>query len=38
MVESEFEPASGANENDATAAIQNMYKAGFENLRKMFGG
>ena len=34
---SEFDP-SGATEADATAAIQDVYKVGFENLRKMFGG
>ncbi len=34
---SEFQPA-GASENDAMAAIQGVYDAGFANLRKMFGG
>jgi hypothetical protein len=34
---SEFE-ASGAPESDAVAAIRGVYEAGFENLRKMFGG
>ncbi len=34
---SEFD-AAGAPENDAVAAIQGVYEAGFENLRKMFGG
>ena len=34
---SEFTP-SGASENDAVAAIQGIYQAGFDNLRKMFGG
>jgi len=34
---SEFE-ASGAPENDAIAAISGVYEAGFENLKKMFGG
>jgi hypothetical protein len=34
---SEFDPA-GATETDATAAVQEIYKAGFENLRKLFGG
>ena len=29
--------ASGAPESDATAAIRGIYKAGFENLKKMFG-
>ena len=33
---SEFD-ASGATENDATAAIRGVYEAGFENLRRMFG-
>ena len=33
---SEFDPA-GAPENDAVAAIQGVYEAGFENLKKMFG-
>jgi len=34
---SEFEP-SGAPEGDAVKAIRGVYEAGFENLRKMFGG
>ena len=34
---SEFSP-SGASEGDAVAAIQGIYQAGFDNLRKMFGG
>jgi len=34
---SEFDP-SGATEHDAMASIQEVYKAGLENLRKMFGG
>lgn len=34
---SEFDPA-GATETDAMAAITEVYKTGFENLRKMFGG
>ncbi|MGE0484250.1 MAG: SRPBCC family protein [Gammaproteobacteria bacterium] len=34
---SEFDP-QGATETDATAAIQEVYKAGFDSLRKMFGG
>ncbi len=34
---SEFEP-SGAPENDAAAVIRGVYEAGFENLKKMFGG
>jgi hypothetical protein len=33
---SEFEP-SGASENDAVKAVQEVYEAGFENLKKMFG-
>lgn len=34
---SEFDPA-GATETDAMAAITEVYKSGFENLRKLFGG
>lgn len=34
---SEFDPA-GVTETDATAAVQEIYRAGFENLRKLFGG
>jgi hypothetical protein len=34
---SEFTP-SGAPENDAVAAISGIYQAGFDNLKKMFGG
>lgn len=34
---SEFDPM-GASETDATAAVQEIYKAGFDNLRKLFGG
>lgn len=34
---SEFEP-SGAPEPDAVAAIQGIYQAGLDNLKKMFGG
>lgn len=34
---SEFEPA-GAAETDAMTAVQDVYKSGMENLRKMFGG
>ena len=30
--------AKGAPENDAVAAISGIYEAGFENLKKMFGG
>ena len=34
---SEFE-AEGAPEIDATEAIEGIYQACFDNLRKMFGG
>ena len=34
---SEFEPV-GVPENDAIKVIQGIYSAGFENLKKMFGG
>ena len=34
---SEFTP-SGASEQDAVAAIQGVYQAGLDNLRKMFSG
>lgn len=34
---SEFEP-KGASEGDAMTAIRGIYEAGFENLRKMYGG
>ena len=34
---SEFEPA-GAPEQDAMKAIEGIYQAGFDNLKKMFGG
>jgi hypothetical protein len=34
---SEFEP-KGAPESDAAKAIEGIYQAGFDNLRKMFGG
>ena len=34
---SEFSP-TGASETDAVKAIQGIYQAGFDNLRKMFGG
>ncbi|MDH3233437.1 MAG: SRPBCC family protein [Alphaproteobacteria bacterium] len=34
---SDFE-AKGIPEPDAVAAIRQLYEAGFENLRKMFGG
>jgi carbon monoxide dehydrogenase subunit G len=33
---SEFEPA-GASPQDATKVIQDIYQAGFDNLKKMFG-
>ena len=33
---SQFEP-SGAPESDAVAAIRNIYEAGFDNLKRMFG-
>jgi hypothetical protein len=35
--ESDFE-AEGAPEGDAVQAIQGIYQAGFDNLKKMFGG
>jgi hypothetical protein len=34
---STFEPTSGS-EADATAAIRGIYQAGFDSLKKMFGG
>ena len=34
---SDFQP-KGASEHDAVAAIQGVYQAGLDNLRKMFGG
>ena len=34
---SEFDPA-GATESDAMSAVQDVYKVGMDNLRKMFGG
>lgn len=34
---SDFTPA-GASEQDAVAAIQGVYQAGLDNLKKMFGG
>jgi hypothetical protein len=33
---SEFEP-SGASETDAMQAIQSVYQAGFDNLKKILG-
>ena len=37
---SEFDTVSGmgASEQDAMAAVQGIYQAGFDNLKKMFGG
>ena len=35
--ESDFQPA-GAPEADAMQVIQGVYQAGFDNLKKMFGG
>ena len=35
---SEFDPASGTTPEDAMKAVQGIYQAGFDNLRKMFGG
>ncbi len=34
---SEFQP-SGSTEADAVKAIEGIYQAGFDNLKKMFGG
>ncbi|HET6220939.1 MAG TPA: SRPBCC family protein [Dongiaceae bacterium] len=34
---SEFEP-SGAPESEAAKVIRGVYEAGFENLRKLYGG
>lgn len=34
---SDFE-AAGASTDEAMKAIQDIYKAGFDNLQKMFGG
>lgn len=34
---SEFE-ADGAPENDAIKVVEGIYQAGFDNLKKMFGG
>lgn len=34
---SDFEPASGATSDDAVRAVQGIYQAGLDNLRKMFG-
>ena len=33
---SEFEPVGG--ENEETDAVREIYQAGFDNLKKMFGG
>ncbi len=30
--------AEGGAENDAAAAVRQIYEAGFENLKRMFGG
>lgn len=30
--------AEGADENAAAAAVRQVYEAGFENLKRMFGG
>ena len=35
---SEFDPTSGTAPEDAMKAILGVYQAGFDNLRKMFGG
>lgn len=35
--ESDFQPA-GAPESDAVDVINGIYQAGFDNLKKMFGG
>ena len=35
--ESEFQPA-GAPEGDAVDVIRGIYQAGFDNLKKMYGG
>lgn len=35
---SQFDPAGGATEGDAMAAIRGVYQTGFDNLQKMFGG
>jgi len=34
---SEFNPA-GASEADAVKAIEGVYRAGFESLKKLYGG
>ena len=34
---SEFEPA-GAPESDVVKIVEGIYSAGFDNLKKMFGG
>lgn len=34
---SEFTPA-GASEEEAAKAVEGIYRAGFENLKKLFGG
>ena len=35
---SDFDPAGGASAEDAMKAVQGIYQAGFDNLKKMFGG
>ena len=35
---SDFEPVGGASAEEAMKAVQDIYKTGFDNLQKMFGG
>lgn len=35
---SEFDAAGGASAEEAMKTMQGIYQAGFDNLRKMFGG
>ncbi len=35
---SDFEPIGGASAEDAMKAVQDIYQAGFDNLKKVFGG
>jgi hypothetical protein len=35
---SEFEAATGVSEGDAAKSIEEVYKSGLENLRRLFGG
>ena len=35
---SDFEPIGGASQEDAMKAVQDIYQAGFDNLKKVFGG